>query len=292
MRLFAALLILSWVLTAHGAVFFIPGWRTGFHGRDGCVRILRDVYPGKEIIVKSWDSMQPWSVTKRNADDYTKVLISEILAMPESERRNLIIVGHSIGARITVDILNELARRKLQIHSAALLGGALPDDDVRISRALDALRFFCSIVYNPDDWVLKYLFPLDHKLHSPLGLNGWTGQDYRVFESKARSDRFGFCNHFAYIYLEELDRLVEKLPQELPEVSVMQDEADVVRIPADEIFWQTVRRFGNWQLQKSSYNPEKYRILDGRGFRRATGQRVKMTEAFDDVCRQLKFPEK
>ena len=175
---------------------------------------------------------------------------------------------------------------------SALLGGALPDDDVRISRALDALRFFCSIVYNPDDWVLKYLFPLDHKLHSPLGLNGWTGQDYRVFESKARSDRFGFCNHFAYIYLEELDRLVEKLPQELPEVSVMQDEADVVRIPADEIFWQTVRRFGNWQLQKSSYNPEKYRILDGRGFRRATGQRVKMTEAFDDVCRQLKFPEK
>ena len=266
-------------------VFFIPGWRTGFDGRDGCVRILKDAYPGKKITVKSWDSLQSWEIAKKNAAAYTQVLQAEILRMPETEQRELILVGHSIGAQIVVDILNELAARKLKIHSMALLAGVLPDNDSRISRSLDAVRFYCCNIYNPDDWVLKYIFPLDNKMHAPLGLFGYAGKDYRMVEARANSDRFGFANHFAYIYLEELDRLLDKLPAVYPDVKVKQDLPNIQRRPADMIFWETVLKYGQWQLQK--HRNGQFRILDDHGVRRARGNEQNMRKAFDDVCRQL-----
>ena len=286
MKHFAVIFCLLLFYPLCGEVFFIPGWRTGFSGRDGCVRILKDAYPGKKIVVKSWDSLQSWQLTKRNAAVQTEKLTSEILALSENERRELILVGHSIGAQIVVDILCELSRRKLKIHSAALVGAALPDNDPRIGRALNAISHYCSIVYNPDDLVLKYLFPLDNGLHIPLGLNGWTESDYRVFESRARSDRVGFFNHYAYIYLEELDRLLETLPPERPEVTVLQGEKNIERHPADELFWDTVEYSGGWKLQKNCFS-SKYRILDEYSIRRANGSEKDMRKSFADIIRQL-----
>jgi len=282
--IFFALLLLS----AGGAeVFFVPGWRTGYHGREGCVRILRDIYPGCEITVKSWDSNRSWGRTKQNAATHTRKLLDEILQMSDSRRRELILVGHSIGAKIVVDVLNELRRRGMVVHSSALLGGALLSDDAAIAASLDAIRNYCCIVYNPHDWVLKMLFPLDNRMHAPLGLYGWTGRDYRVFESQAPKERVGFFNHYAYIYLEELDRLVESLPPSRPEVTVMQDAPNEVRVPADQVFWTDVELFGGWKLQ-SNKDSGMFRILDDRGRRRANGCEEKMRSAFTDVVRQLK----
>jgi pimeloyl-ACP methyl ester carboxylesterase len=225
-------------------------------------------------------------VTKRNARVQTGKLLMEILAMPENDRRELILVGHSIGAQIVVDILCELSRRNLKIHSVSLLGGALPADDPRVADCLSAIRFYCTIVYNPDDWVLKYLFPLDNSLRKPLGLHGWSGSDPRVFEARAHTDRFGFCNHFAYLYLEELGRLMCRIPPERPEIKVIQDQADTERIPADQIYWDTVDSLGGWKLQKNCFSG-RFRILDDYGVRRAQGGEKKMQESFADVKRQL-----
>jgi hypothetical protein len=287
MRYLFCILFFITLSGAAAEVFFVPGWRTGFHGRDGCVRVLRDVYPGCEISVKSWNSKQSWQTTKKNAVIHTEKLLNEILQMPEARRRELILVGHSIGAKIVVDILNELRRRGMMVHSSALLGGALLRDDPAIASSLEAIRFYCCIVYNPHDWVLKILFPLDNRLHVPLGLYGWGGKDPRVFESCAPEERIGFFNHFAYIYLEELDRLVEKLPPVRLEVTVLQDAPNEVRIPADQVFWIDISSSGGWKLQ-SRKDIGKFRIIDDRGMRRAWGSESKMREAFADVELQLK----
>lgn len=281
--LFFIFLLLS--LKVSGEVFFVPGWRTGFDSRDLCVVRLKEAYPEEKITVKSWDSLQPWDVTKENARKQTAKLLEEVLAMSPENRGNLILVGHSIGAQIAVDILYELSLRGMKIHSAALLGAAVNDDDPRIEALLGAIKNYCCIVYNPDDWVLRYLFPLDNSLHSPLGLNGWIGKNPQVYEMKAVSDRFGFCNHYAYIYLDALICLVKKLPPEYPDVQVLQDESNKERVPADEIFWESVDNFRDWQLQKSIDG--KFRILDPQGKRRANGSEVKMREAFADVKKQL-----
>lgn len=267
-------------------VFFVPGWRTGFSGRDGCVRILKDTYPGEKIIVKSWDSLQNWQTTKINAEKQTGQLLAEILAMPDSQRQKLILIGHSIGAKIVVDVLHELARKQMRIHSMALLGGAMPDDYPHINTALRAINNYCCIIYNPDDLVLKLLFPLDNNSRTPLGTNGWSGKNDRVFEAKAHSDRSGFFNHYAYIYLEELDRLVETLPPPPQKIIVLQDEKNHARIPADRIFWLTEDSFREWKLQKNAVSG-KYRIIDPGNVRRASGNKKKMQDSFQHIREQL-----
>lgn len=287
MRFFILLLMFT-TLPLAAEVFFIPGWQTGVDSsRDGCVRILRDIFPDETISVQSWDGMDlQWSYVKAKAEAHTRKVLERILAMPEDQRRELVVVGHSIGARIAIEVLCELARRNMKVHSSVFLGGAIGDDDPRIRRSLDAIRFTCCIVYNPDDWVLKYLYPMGEVLgHTPLGLTGWSEWDSRVFESRAPNERFGPFNHYAYLYLYELARLYSRLP-EFREVVVIQDEENIERHPGDELFWETVESFGGWKLQKNIYSG-KFRILDDHFIRRANGSENKMRESFTDVKRQL-----
>ena len=287
MRKFPLVLLLLWssFSAAAGDVFFVPGWLTGFDGREGCVRIIRDIYPGRNIIVKSWDSRRPWEVAKRNAAAYTGKLLQEILAMPDGARRDLVLIGHSIGVSIVLDIADELIRRGMKIHSLILLGGAVPEDDPRIRRALDVVRTYCCNVYNARDGVLRYLFPLDNGMRAPLGLTGWSGHDRRFFEAALDNDRSAMLNHFAYLYLERFGELLAEVTASFAAVEVMQDDPNVERRPADEIFWTTIRQYGEWRLQE--HRRGKCRILDPEGIRRASGDPKKMREAFDDVIRQL-----
>ena len=287
MRFFVLLLLFS-VLPLSAEVFFIPGWQTGVDSsRDGCVAILRDIFPGQKITVQPWDGMDlQWSRVKAKAESHNQRVLARVLALPENQRRDLIIVGHSVGANIAVEVLCELARRKIKIHSSVLLGGALPNDDPRIRRSLDAVRFCCCIVYNPDDWVLKYLYPLGEVVsRKPLGLEGWSGWDMRVFESRAPDERFGLFNHYAYLYLYELARLYRNLP-EFHEVTVAQDEENLERQPGDDVFCETVESFSGWKLQKSVYSG-KFRILDDHNIRRANGRESKMRESFAGIKEQL-----
>lgn len=285
MRLFIFLLIFLSLSASAVEIFFVPGWRTGFHNREGCVRILQRTYPGIKITVKSWDSKQPWHVAERNAADYTQVLFNEVLNMPDARRRELILIGHSIGARIVIDVLNQLVEHGKTIHSSALLGGAIANDDPRISQSLKAIRYNCCIVYNPDDWLLKMFFPLVNKLEVSLGEFGWKNTDERVFESRARNELWAFYNHYAYIYLEELERLVPQLPPIEPE-NIMQDEKNIVRKPADQLYWDDLKIFKGWKLQKNCISG-KCRIIDFYGKRRAQGSETKMRAAFTEVEKSL-----
>ena len=288
MRYFILFFVFAVLPAAAVEIFFVPGWRTACDDPRGLtVNELEKVYPGRKITVKSWDAKQSWNQTKINAEVHTRKLIDELVNMPDCRRRELILVGHSIGAKIVVDVLNELRRRGMVVHSSALLGGALLNDDAAIANSLDAIRHYCCIVYNPDDWVLKLLYPLDNWMHTPLGLYGWTGRDYRVFESRAPKKLAGFYNHYAYLYVMELDRLVDQLPPERPTVKVLQDEPNKVRKPADQVFWIAIERFGGWKLQCNK-DSGKFRIIDDLGFRRACGSENKMRAAFEDVKKQLK----
>ena len=145
---FLLFLLMFATLPLAAEVFFIPGWQTGVDSsRDGCVRILKDIFPDETITVQSWDGMDlQWSLVKSKADAHTQRVLNRVLAMPEAQRRELIIIGHSIGARIAIEVLCELARRNIKIHSSAFLGGAVADDDPRIRRSLDAIRFTCCMV--------------------------------------------------------------------------------------------------------------------------------------------------
>ena len=264
-------------------VFLVPGWRTGYSGRDGCVRIMRDIWPGSDITVKSWNSLVSYSEAKKNAAEYTKVLLKELLDMPESRRRELIIVGHSIGADITVNILCSLAERNMTIREVALLGAALPYDDPRVWQVLKAVRGRCYNVVFPGDAVLRLLYSFSEG-SSPLGAKGWKFSHSRFVEANIEKN-FSFYNHYAYLYLEQLDALVDSLPPYPVDIRVMYG---CQPYPFDEkaIYWDEVELFQDWKLQKHRVSGE-YRIVDDRNLVRARGKADLMQQSFADVKRQL-----
>ncbi|MCI5779320.1 MAG: DUF726 domain-containing protein [Lentisphaeria bacterium] len=270
-------------LAAAGEVWFVPGWRTGFSSRAGCVRILRDAYPGREVKVKSWDSRCVWPRALRNAEAYTDELFREIAALPESERRELVLVGHSIGGKIVLEVLSRLAVRGDRIDSAALLGAVVPCDSPRVAAAMRAVRFELLNVCNPGDWVLKYLYPLGNDPAAPLGYSGWISRDPRFHEAEADHHWSSFFNHFAYRYLEALAKMLDRLP---PRIEVRQDAPHTPRPPADTLFWSDVEEFGAWRLQR--HYDGRARILDPDGVRRAVGGMEAMRAAFADVKKHLK----
>lgn len=275
---FLLLALLTFFLSSAGEVFFVPGWRTGDSNRAGCVRIMRDIWPGMEITVKSWKSLVGLSEARKNAAQYSKVLLNEILQMPESRRKELVLAGHSLGAAIVLEVLNELEKRDISIGSAALLGAPVANDDPGILRGLNAVRGYCYNVAFTGDGILRTLYPLTES-GSPLGTSGWKYFHPRMVESIVEQS-FSFYHHYAYLYLEELDRLIDA--QSAAATPGVINGSHPVLYDETGMFWKTEQQHQSWQLQKHLFNDE-YRLLDPGHRVRCTGTAEAVSAAFEQV---------
>ena len=283
MKRLLTLLFISMFLCSGGAeVFFVPGWRTGYSARAVCVRIMHDIWPGIPVKVKSWNSLVSLNEAKVNAENYTGTLLSEILAMPDARRRELILAGHSIGAVIVLEILKELDKRDLKIHSAALLGAPVANDDPGIFRALNAVRGICCNIAFSGDGVLRVFYPFSGS-GDALGVAGWQYKHPRFIERCVKQP-FSFYHHYAYRYLEELDDLLDSQPER----AVVEIKDGCIPHFCDEtgLFWNTEAEYCRWQLQKHLFNG-KFRLLDPEKRIRKTGSGSALRTAFDAVKKQL-----
>lgn len=267
-------------------VFFVPGWRTGYSGRDGCIRIMRDIWPGTPIIAKPWKSLGLFSEVKENAREYTVALLAEIRAMPAARRRELILVGHSIGASIVVEVLTNLAKDGSQIREVVLLGAALPNDDPRLWDVLKAVRQRCYSVAFAGDGVLKLLYPFSEN-NTPLGISGWRYSHPRFVETRV-DNSFSFFNHFAYLYLEALENFYDTHPP-YPSVVSVKNGCAPYSSDEDKIYWTVVEFCGSWELQKHRLH-NIYRIADPGKMVRAAGDEKTVRDIFADIKSQLSVP--
>ena len=270
------------ILAGAGEVFFIPGWRTGFSPRSGCVRILRDIWPGMPVTVKSWNSRVSLTAATENAADFSRQLKEEISSMPETRRKQLILVGHSLGAAIVLDILDYLAEHDMKISEAALLGAPVPDDDLAVFRAFSAVEKRLSNVAFSGDAILKLFYPWH--LGKPLGIAGWRYAHPRFAQTVVKPE-FSFTNHYAYIYLETLDAFLDSLPPPEPEIKIPH-RCEPHFYDETAIFWQTVSEFKSWKLQKHIVL-DCFRIADEKNQIRATGTHGEMHHCFAGIKAQL-----
>ena len=75
--------------------------------------------------------------------------------LSSSQRRNLILIGHSLGGNIIIRTLAQLYQQGLSIKRAVLLGAAIENMNRNILLAMEATQKpICSMV-NPDDAALK-----------------------------------------------------------------------------------------------------------------------------------------
>ncbi len=190
-------------------VFFVPGWRTGNSSRAGCVRIMRDIYPGYDITIKSWNSRVALTDAVKNAEFCAKQLKKEITSMPEARRKQLILVGHSLGSAVVLDVLDCLAHHKMKISGAALLGTPVAADDPRLARGIEAVEKRCYNVAFSGDTLLQFLYSFTSS-GKPMGIGGSNFKHPRFVEHIEKNEP-ALTNHFAYKYLEVLDRVVDSV---------------------------------------------------------------------------------
>ena len=279
MRFLLILLIYSFssaLWAAEKEVFFIPGWKTGYSAREGCVAILKDIYPGVKITVKSWNSDVSWREAKKNAEEFTAVLAEELLSMNDERRRELILVGHSLGAKILLDAIMTLRDKDLKVSEIVLLGAALPYDCEDIRSLLPVSRTIFFNVCFPDDALLKLLYPM-FEGNIALGSSGWAYSDRRFVEYAVPETKLSFFNHYAYIYLEQFGSFrpvaLKKYRESLfPRGCAGADERDC----DSGIYWKTVERRGKFRLQRH-FAGSMYRIIDSdsRVLSRGREQQIK-----------------
>ena len=164
-------------------IWYIPGFRSADDPQIQAFRLIQRIYPKAEDIQNIvWENQgkksllfQTFEMLSGNsipimaikmADRWINALAdvelwAELLAkriandLSMRQRRNLILIGHSLGGNIVIRTLSRLQRQNMSIHSAVLLGAAIGCKDENIPFAMKATQKpICSMV-NPNDAALK-----------------------------------------------------------------------------------------------------------------------------------------
>ena len=140
-------------------VIFVPGLWTEDNAPEIYEEYLKEVFPNADIMVKQWKSNRIlWERAISDADLLADGLAKEIYAMSAAERRNLILVGHSLGARVVMHAMADLNLYGMSIQRGILLGAAMPDDDECIPKALMASNCPCINIVNRKDNMLSVIY--------------------------------------------------------------------------------------------------------------------------------------
>lgn len=169
-KLLLFLLIIGIYLPLSGAekIYFIPGWYSKWNFYYKHIKILKTISPDSEVKICRWNSNRLWGNAKKSADEYSGEFAGQLLKEPETE--NIILIGHSLGGRIVLDIAEELARNKRKVRRLILLGaaGEIDAEDMDHCRRVSILPVIN--IYCPDDSMLKLYLLKEHS--APLGYVG------------------------------------------------------------------------------------------------------------------------
>lgn len=199
-------------------VIFIPGWLTEKMQKAEYETVLQSIYPEDRINVLTWESNKNWKKAIENADAFARDVEKLIEEKPAKEQAGLILIGHSLGARVVIKTAEALAAKQIKVKQIVLLGAAIEYD-------IDAGGVSrCSTepvinVFSRNDSVLKYL--CGNALQKlPLGFCGAETFDPEHFlqysfsssdavKSNLRFDlaSFELINHLAWRYLAELKKI-------------------------------------------------------------------------------------
>ena len=285
-------------------VWYVPGWlRTQAPQPDVCDEAA-SIFPEAKVVFKEWDGDQLlWPKAVANADAAVDGFVREIAALPQAEREELVLVGHSLGGRIVARILARLDERSLKVRQAVLMGAAIPYADKDVRWIGNGARLPVLVICNPDDVTLKYVYAtVGGEKSAALGANGALQrlvnvQEYVVPASVTKETAIGalwaelpvardLANHYAVFYFACLRKIVADEPVE-GRVMVPQDLVTLPFPVVDAgIWWETVETSDGWKLERNKVTGHA-RIVDPQKVRRAWGGLAEMKRSFAKVKRQL-----
>ena len=157
--------------------YYVPGWlRTGRRSDAPTWTSFTNTFSDARCESFSyWNGNEKWRKSLKNADSQWAMLSRELELMPESVRTNVTLVGHSLGARIVVRTLANLAGKGMKVRQGILLGAAIRNDDPDLQRIGGASVRPVLNLRNPNDVTLKYIYRVAGGEKGPaLGVAGCT----------------------------------------------------------------------------------------------------------------------
>ena len=292
------------VLLMATTVWYVPGWMRTEKPREDVMTAMTNAFPGAKIEFKAWDGDHlVWPQSVDSADKESWRFAFEAAMMSEEERENLVIVGHSLGGRITARILARLAESGLKVRQASLMAAAIPSEDPDLVKMGGGSVLPVMAVCNPDDITLRYVYTLaGGEKAVAFGANGTLKHVDNVQECVTPKDiteqveidalwgRSQFlktvANHCELFYIDYLRRLLcgeaasgaVMVPQGLPTVEGKVTDAG--------LWWDTLAETNGWKLQRNKVTGHG-RIIDPGKVRRAWGSVEEMEKSFEKVRGQL-----
>lgn len=185
---------------------------------------LKRAFPLAKVHVRRWKSnLLNFLLARSNADRAAQKLATELGSMSQASLSQLALVGHSLGGRLVLKALSQLAQScpNKKIGAATVAAAAIRGNSQEIHRAANTLKSELTIISNKFDPLLA----LGYRLFVPIGIPilGTTGirepqqgvRQYHIpttypLRVHARAPLMGFapmrliCSHLAKFYLEFL----------------------------------------------------------------------------------------
>ena len=221
--LIAAIVVLIFLVKSPGAeVIFVPGWQSKGYVSKLVKKEIKEIFSAKKVTIHKWKSEVKWSEAKNNAEKEAELLCEKISKMSPDAQERLILIGHSLGARVVVRTAKHLKEKNIKVKQVILLGAAVNYDDQDF-QACDKISIQPFInVYNRNDYVLKIAYGNKEKTLA-AGFSGIKGtvQDVELKNMKQYrkhskyEDLFaGFFEHQNHEYIEFLSDIVNGMVEE------------------------------------------------------------------------------
>ena len=285
-------------------VWYIPGWMRTEKPHEGVLECISNAFPEAKIEFKAWDGDRlVWPHAVESADKEAWRFAFEAAMLPKEERENLVIVGHSLGGRITARILARLAEKGLKVRQGELLAAAIPSNDPDLAKIGGGSMLPVLALCNPDDITLRYVYAIMGGEDAvAFGANGTLKPIANVKEcvlpseitKQVKIDRnWGkvqaikdIANHSEFFYIEYLRRLLSG-EEASGEVMVQQALPTVEGEVMDSgLWWDTLAETNGWKLQRNKVTGHG-RIINPQKVRKAWGTVEDMALSFEKVRNQL-----
>ncbi|MBR6437142.1 MAG: DUF726 domain-containing protein, partial [Thermoguttaceae bacterium] len=242
-------------------VWFVHGMITmSDDGFKEELETLKQTYPkAEEVVLKKWNSpiikidmpnqiREKWNAAVKNAEAYSAELATEIQSLTQEKRDRLILVGHSLGARIVVRTSAILQKEKIQIGKIILAGAAIDNDDSDIPSTYAVSKSTVENIVNPKDFLMGVYHSIGQG-NAPLG----TGYLYVVDPAQFREILMSNTMvHFGYVYLRVYRNVFKSGNYVNEKIIVPQDYVNA-NFPTtnQKVFWKVLDKCHDWELQQN-----------------------------------------
>ena len=237
MKKLAALIAFSvFTVLCGGELIFVPGWLSKNRPESDYTDMLTQIYPDREIKIWYWESNTTFGEAILRTRDAAVDVAGYIAGKDEKDRKNIILAGHSLGAKVVLETVKILSAKNIRIDYIILLGAAI-DFEESFDTVGRATRGKNINLFSRKDIVLKHLFNLNRQ-NLAIGFCGIEKAPERMVQYSVE------CNipdcyknnlysetvqsHLAKNYLAELQKVVRK---EIAPYKTQYDYSQVTVIP-------------------------------------------------------------